>query len=111
MCLMHMKFDMTIIGLLLISFLQNVDPRVVKRILRKYESLHIYIIVRNCRNKKSHASTEAENKCSNSHFLFLSHTFMYLEIPINDLVGMEAEGRHKNAQPKVIKPTKLETFC
>ena len=99
MCLMHMKFDMTIISLLLISFLQNVDPRVVKRILRNM-NLFIYIIVRNCRNKKSHASTEAENKCSNSHFVFISHTFVYLEIPINDLVGMEAEGRHKNTQPK-----------
>ena len=44
---------------------------------------------------------KAENGHSNFYFLFLSHTFVYLEFQLmTQLLGMEGESRHLNIQQK-----------
>ena len=57
------------------------------------------IIIRSCKNKTSRASAVAGNDHSNSYFLLLPCTFVYLRIPINDPIGTESEGRCDNVQP------------
>ena len=43
---------------------------------------------------------KAKDEYSNSYFLSLLCTFMYLKIPINDPLCVEAKGGHYNIQSK-----------
>ena len=94
-----MKFDMAIISLVLIFYLHNLYRGFSEEILENINHF-MNIIIRYCKNKTSYASTKAENRHSNSYFLFLPCNFVYLKIPINDPIDTEAETRNYNIQPK-----------